>query len=185
VSVSGSPPTKSEGITLRKGMPNLKPSLELGPQLNIKLSDPAHKAMNLSLRLPLRQGISLESKPQNVGLTFSPNLNLDIPNPLGLEGANFGVVVGPIFTSKKQNDYFYTVDSVYATALRPAYAAKSGYAGSQLTIGLSRRMGDVWAGTYVRYDNLHGASFANSPLVATKNYVTAGLAVAYIFKKFD
>jgi MipA family protein len=185
VSVSGSPPTKSEGITLRKGMPDLKPSLEIGPQLNIRLSDPANKTYKLNLRLPLRQGVSLEGKPKNVGLTFSPNLNLDIPNPLGLAGANFGVVFGPIFTSKKQNDYFYTVESAYATAARPAYAAKAGYAGTQLTIGLSRRMGDVWAGAYVRYDNLGGASFVNSPLVATKNYATAGLAIAYIFKKFD
>ncbi len=184
VSVSGSPPTKSEGIELRKGMPNLKPSLEFGPQLNVRLSDPSDKTWKLNLRLPLRQGISLQSKPKNVGLTFSPNLNLDIPNPLGLSGANFGVVVGPIFTSKKQNDYFYTVDSLYATTTRPAYQAKGGYAGSALTVGLSRRMGDVWAATYVRYDNLGGATFANSPLVATKNYVTAGVAVAYIFKQF-
>jgi MipA family protein len=184
VSVSGSPPTKSEGIELRKGMPNLKPSLEFGPQLNIRLSDPNDKSVKLNLRLPLRQGISLESKPKNVGLTFSPNLNLDIPNPLGLSGANFGVVFGPIFTSKKQNDYFYTVDSAYATSTRPAYQAKGGYAGTALTVGLSRRVGNVWAATYARYDNLGGASFANSPLVATKNYVTAGVAVAYIFKQF-
>ncbi len=184
VSFSGSPPTKSEGITLRKGMPNLKPSFEFGPQINVRLSDPNNKTVKLNLRLPLRQGITLQTKPKNVGLTFSPNLNLDVANPFGLEGANFGVVAGPIFTSKKQNDYFYTVDSEFATTTRPAYQAKSGYAGSALTVGLSRRMGSVWAGTYVRYDNLNRATFAESPLVATKNYVTAGIAVAYIFKQF-
>jgi MipA family protein len=184
VSLSGSPPTKSTEIALRKDMPDLKPSVEIGPQLNVLLSSPANKSTTLKLRVPLRQGMTLESNPKNAGLTFSPNLNLDIVNPFGLSGANLGFVVGPIFTSQKQNDYFYTVAAPYATAARPAYQARSGYAGSQFLVSLSRRMGDVWIGSYVRYDNLRGAVFADSPLVATRNYVTAGIAVSYIFAKF-
>jgi MipA family protein len=184
VSLSGSPPTKSTEIALRKDMPDLKPSVEIGPQLNVLLSSPANKSTTLKLRVPLRQGMTLESNPKNAGLTFSPNLNLDIVNPFGLSGANLGFVVGPIFTSQKQNDYFYTVAAPYATAARPAYQARSGYAGSQFLVSLSRRMGDVWVGSYVRYDNLRGAVFADSPLVATRNYVTAGIAVSYIFAKF-
>ncbi len=184
VSLSGSPPTKSTEIALRKDMPDLKPSVEIGPQLNVLLSSPANKSMTLKLRVPLRQGMTLESNPKNAGLTFSPNLNLDVVNPFGLSGANLGFVVGPIFTSQKQNDYFYTVAPSYATATRPAYQARSGYAGSQFLVSLSRRMGDVWVGSYVRYDNLRGAVFADSPLVATRNYVTAGIAVSYIFTKF-
>lgn len=184
VSLSGSPPTKSTEIALRKDMPDLKPSVEIGPQLNVLLSSPANKSTTLKLRVPLRQGMTLESNPKNAGLTFSPNLNLDIVNPFGLSGANLGFVVGPIFTSQKQNDYFYTVAAPYATAARPAYQARSGYAGSQFLVSLSRRIGDVWIGSYVRYDNLRGAVFADSPLVATRNYVTAGIAVSYIFAKF-
>jgi MipA family protein len=184
ISVSGSPPTSSDGITLRKGMPDLKPSLEIGPQLNLLLSSPQDKAVSLKLRLPLRQGITLGGKPGNAGLTFSPNLNLDIANPWGVSGANLGFVAGPIFTSQKQNDYFYTVAAPYATAARPAYQARSGYAGTQLLVSFSRRMGDVWLGTYVRYDSLRGAVFADSPLVVTRSYVTAGVALSYIFAKF-
>lgn len=184
VSLSGSPPTKSTEIALRKDMPDLKPSVEIGPQLNVLLSAPANKSVTLKLRVPLRQGMTLESNPKNAGLTFSPNLNLDIANPFGVSGANLGFVVGPIFTSKKQNDYFYTVEAPYANAIRPAYQARSGYAGSQFLMSLSRKIGDVWVGSYVRYDNLRGAVFADSPLVATRNYVTAGIAVSYIFAKF-
>jgi MipA family protein len=184
VSVSGSPPTKSEGIERRRGMPDLKPSIEIGPQLNVLLTSPQDKKVALRLRLPLRQGFALTSGLKDVGLTFSPNLNLDIADPLGWPGANFGVIIGPIFTSKKQNSYFYTVDPVYATANRPAYQAGSGYAGSQFLLSISKRTGDVWAGAYVRYDYLKGASFEDSPLVATQRYVTAGVAVGYIFAKF-
>jgi MipA family protein len=184
VSVSGSPPSKSDGIERRRGMPNLKPSLEVGPQLNAFLSDPKNKDFKLKLRLPLRQGITIENQPQNVGLTFSPNLNLDIVNPWGIPGGNLGFVVGPIFTNKKQNDNFYTVATPYATASRPAYQSRSGYAGSQFLVSLSRKMGDVWVGSYIRYDSLHGAVFADSPLVASRHFMTAGVAVSYIFTKF-
>jgi MipA family protein len=184
ISVSGSPPTKSEGVDRRKGMPDLKPSLEVGPQLNALLSSPQQKGMTLKLRLPLRQGITIENQPRDVGLTFSPNLNLDIANPWGWSGTNLGFVVGPIFTSKKQNDNFYTVTSVHATTARPAYQASGGYAGSQFLVSLSRRLGDVWVGSYVRYDSLRGAVFADSPLVSTHHYLTAGFAVSYVFAKF-
>lgn len=184
ISLSGSPPTKSDGITLRRGMPDLNPSVELGPQLNILLTPPEDKAMTLKLRLPIRQGITLESKPRDAGLTFSPNLNLDISNPWGLCGGNLGFLVGPIFTNKKQNDLFYTVTPAYATTMRPAYQSRSGYAGAQFLVSLSRKMGNIWVGSYVRYDNLRGAVFAESPLVATRNFITAGFAVSYIFAKF-
>ncbi len=184
ISVSGSPPTKSEGVDRRKGMPDLKPSLELGPQLNVLLSSPQRRDMTLKLRLPLRQGITIENQPRDIGLTFSPNLNLDIANPWGWSGANLGFVVGPIFTSKKQNDNFYTVTAVHATSTRAAYQTSGGYAGSQFLVSLSRRLGDVWVGTYVRYDSLRGAVFADSPLVSTHHYLTAGFAVSYVFAKF-
>jgi MipA family protein len=184
LSISGSPPSKSEGVDRRKGMPDLKPSLEVGPQLNALLSDPQNKEFKVKLRLPLRQGITIENKPQNVGLTFSPNLNLDIANPWGIPGGNLGFILGPIFTNKKQNDNFYTVAAPYATASRPAYQSRSGYAGSQVLVSLSRKMGDVWVGSYVRYDSLRGAVFADSPLVATRSFMTAGVAVSYVFTKF-
>jgi MipA family protein len=184
ISVSGSPPTKSEGVDRRKGMPDLKPSLELGPQLNVLLSSPQLKDITLKLRLPLRQGITIENQPRDIGLTFSPNLNVDVANPWGWSGANLGFVVGPIFTSKRQNDNFYTVNAGHAAPARPAYQASGGYAGSQFLVSISRRLGDVWIGSYIRYDSLRGAVFADSPLVSTRHYLTAGFAVSYVFAKF-
>lgn len=184
VSVSGSPPTKSDGITRRKGMPDLKPSFEFGPVLSVLLTPVEDKSLTLKLRLPVRQAITLERRPQNAGLVFSPNLNLDIANPFGLSRSNFGVIVGPIFSTKRQHDYFYTVDQAYATVDRPAFESRSGYAGSQFLVSLSHRAGDIWAGAYVRYDSLKGAVFADSPLVATRHYITAGVAVSYVFGRF-
>ena len=183
-SASGSPPSKSEGIERRQGMPDLKPSLEVGPQLSLLLSPPQDKSVTLKLRLPLRQAVTLGGKPENAGVTFSPNLNWDFANPWGMAGVNLGLVVGPIFTSKKQNDYFYTISSQYATSARPAYEARSGYAGSQFLVSLSQKIGDAWLGSYIRYDSLRGAVFEKSPLVAKRDYLTAGFAVSYVFAKF-
>ena len=184
ISASGSPPIESDSVERRRGMPALKASLEIGPQLSVLLSDPGDSSMTLKLRLPLRQGITLERRPQDIGLTFSPNLNLDIPNPWGISRSNLGFLAGPIFTSQKQNDYFYSVGPGVATTDRPAYQARSGYAGAQALVSLSRKMGDWWVGGFVRYDNLHGAALEGSPLVATRSYVTAGVAVSYIFARF-
>jgi len=38
-------------------------------------------------------------------------------------------------------------------------------------------------GGFIRYDNLSGAVFDDSPLVETRHSVMAGFAVAYILKK--
>ena len=68
-----------------------------------------------------------------------------------------------------------------ATATRPAYAASGGYSGSQFLAALSKRFPTYWVGGYVRYDNLQGAAFDDSPLVARNHYLAGGVAVAWIF----
>ncbi|MCY7369876.1 MAG: MipA/OmpV family protein [Polaromonas sp.] len=184
VSASGSPPVSSDGIARRRGMPELKASLEVGPQLSVLLSDPQDSKLSLRLRLPLRQGITLERRPQDIGLTFSPNLNLDLADPWGLPRSNLGFLVGPIFTSRTQNNYFYGVAAPFASVARPAYQAGGGYAGAQALVSLSRKFGDWWVGGFVRYDNLQGAVFEGSSLVASRSYLTAGVALSYIFVRF-
>ena len=176
ISASLSPPTRSN-VPERAGMPDLKPTVELGPQLDFTLIDGKTHPVNLRLRLPVRQAFTVERSSRNAGVVFSPNLNLDVP----LGQWNLGMVAGPIFASRKQHAYFYDVAPKYASASRPAYQASSGYSGSQLLFSLSRKYRNVWLGSYVRYDSLHGAKFANSPLVAQKRYVTGGIALIGIY----
>ena len=145
-------------------------------KLRLVVQQHAHP-VNLRLRLPVRQAFTVERSPRNAGVVFSPNLNLDVP----LGQWNLGMVAGPIFASRKQHAYFYDVAPQYASASRPAYQASSGYSGSQLLFSLSRKFRNVWLGSYVRYDSLHGAKFANRPLVAQKRYVTGGIALIGIY----
>jgi len=128
----------------------------------------------------VREAITLERSPRAIGLTFSPNLNLDIG---GLPGrGNLGLLAGPLFADRRYHEYFYGVAPEFATATRPAYEAPGGYAGWRATAAFSRRFGtSAWFGAFLRYDDLHGAVFADSPLVRRQSTVTAGFGISWIF----
>ena len=37
-----------------------------------------------------------------------------------------------------------------------------------------------WVGTFLRYDNLSGATFEDSPLVKQKDYFAGGVAITWV-----
>ncbi|MEP7085234.1 MAG: MipA/OmpV family protein, partial [Betaproteobacteria bacterium] len=180
VSLNASAPVDSKDNPARQGMPDLKPTIEIGPSLDLTLWRAADRRAKLDLRLPLVSGVTIERSPQSTGWSFSPRVNLDLQDPAGMAGWNLGLVAGPIFGDRKQHQYFYSVAQQYATADRPAYEARRGYAGTQLIAALSKRFPSFWVGGFVRYDTLHGAVFNDSPLVKRDNYLAGGIAVAWI-----
>jgi outer membrane scaffolding protein for murein synthesis (MipA/OmpV family) len=180
LSFSASPPTKSHDVAARNGMPDLKPTAEFGPQVDVTLWRSENHARFLKLRLPLRAAFTLENTPRHAGWIFSPNLNLDITDLPGLAGWNFGLVSGPFFADRKQHAFFYDIAPQQATVARPVYASGGGYSGTQFLAALSRRYEKVWIGAFARYDSLHGVVFDDSPLVKQKHFASAGLAVSWI-----
>jgi outer membrane protein len=180
-SVNLSVPVRSDGNSARAGMPSLRPALEVGPQLLADLWQSPGGRAKLQLQLPLRFAFALSSSTRDAGFIFHPRLGLDVRDFAGYRGLNAGVVVGPMFATARQHEYFYTVDPQYATALRPAYEASGGYSGMQLTLALSKRFPNYWFGGFVRADWLEGAAFDDSPLVRRKSTVAAGVAFSWIF----
>lgn len=178
LSVAATVPTRSRDNAARAGMPNLPGALEVGPNVNLELFESARGGARLDLRLPLRAAISIERSPDVIGTTFSPNLNLDLRR---LGGWNVGVLGGPLFADRRYHERYYGVDAAYATPQRPAYRAHGGYAGWRALTALSRRVGNLWVGGFVRYDSLRGAVFADSPLVRRDHEVTAGIGVSWVF----
>ena len=75
---------------------------------------------------------------------------------------------------------FRSVDPAFSTLGRPAYNAPGGYAGTQAIAALSKRFPGYWIGGFARWDTLNGAVFVESPLVKTRQYFAAGVAVAWI-----
>ena len=182
LTVSGalSPPAYSRDIHVREGMPDLRANVEVGPQLNLTLWQSENRRQELKLLVPLRAAFTLERHPKSIGWVFHPKLNVDFGGLPGLTDWNAGMQVGPLFGDRKQHQYFYGVDAANATATRPAYQAKGGFAGMQYILGVSKRYDKTWVGAFLRYDSLRGATFADSPLVRTRNYVAGGVAVSWI-----
>lgn len=180
VSMALSAPASSEDITARKGMSDLKGSFEIGPQVDVTLWRSENRARFVKLLLPLRTAITLEGSPKDIGWVFHPKLNMDITDLPGMPGWNLGMLAGPLFGDQRQHAYYYSVDSQYATPDRPAYEAKAGYAGMQYLVAFSKRFPKYWIGSFLRYDNMSGATFEDSPLMRKKDYVAGGIAITWI-----
>lgn len=180
ISLNGSVPVRSD--IARQGMPDLDPTLEIGPSLNIELFQAESKQAHVELRLPVRAVIASDfSYLRSVGWIFQPLLNMDVRNPFDQRGWNLGTAIGPIFTDRRYNQYFYGVDGQYARTDRPAYIAHGGYAGTQYVIALTKRFPAFWTSGFMKLDTLRGAAFEGSPLVKTKQYATVGFAITWIF----
>ncbi|MCL2160519.1 MAG: MipA/OmpV family protein [Betaproteobacteria bacterium] len=182
LSLSASMPVDSSNSGPRRGMPDLHPTVELGPSLVFNLWRNKARGQRLDLRLPVRAAYTVRGGIRYAGLVAAPALSYNAPLS-GLPGWNLGAQAGPIFANARQHRYFYEVKPRYATPERPAYSASGGYSGSQFTVSLSKRFDRFWVGSFVRYDTLHGAAFVDSPLVERKNAWTGGMGMAWIFGK--
>lgn len=180
LSGAASLPVDSSRNAARTGMPDLEPSLEFGPSLQIALWRAQDRRDVLALRLPLRAAFTVEGSPRAIGWVATPHLNLDLAGHGALSGWNLGMLAGPIYGSKRQHQYFYGVAPQFATATRPAYDAPGGYAGLQFLAAASRRFDGFWMGAFVRADTLRGAAFAASPLLKRDTYVAAGVGIAWV-----
>ena len=169
-------PVDSNENRARQGMPDLDAILEVGPRFQWALYDSPDKRLRLRFGAPIRAAINL-SDAGNEGWFFAPYFQVRYYS--NMETA---LSIGPMWASEKFHDYYYQVDSTYATADRPAYDAKAGYSGFRITLTNSQRISKhyLWGG-FLRYDSLSGAEFENSPLVRQKDAFFAGFAISYIF----
>lgn len=178
--VNGSIPVSSVRNHARQGMPSLSGAIEMGPALEVHFYRSDEDRVRLKMRVPVTYGVTLGHDIGTDGWQASPNLNLDIRSVAGLTGWNLTMLAGPIYGTRKRHAYFYDVAPQYATAERPAYQATAGYSGAQFIAGLSKRYERTWVGAFMRYDNLNGAVFRDSPLVKTRSYLAGGVAVAWV-----
>ncbi len=184
-SLGASVPARSRGDSAREGMPDLNALVEIGPSLDLHLWNSDADRVQVDLRLPVRAAFTLTLPPRDVGWVAAPHFNLDVRNVWGSPGWDLGVLAGPLFASQRYNRYFYAVAPAYATALRPAYDPPPGYAGTEITLALSRRFPIFWVGGFLRYQNLAGAVFANSPLIQSHSDVAGGVGIAWIVGHSD
>lgn len=180
VSVNGSVPVTNNGA--RQGMPDLDPTLEIGPAINFRLLETESNEAQLEFRLPMRYVLGSDfTYLRGVGWMVHPQLNLDVQNVFDQQGWNLGMAVGPLYGDRRYSEYFYGVEPIYARVDRPTYSASGGYAGSQFVAALTKRFPKMWVSGFVKWDTLRGASFEYSPLVRDKQFATTGFAITWVF----
>ena len=168
----------------RSGMPDLKPTVQMGPSVNLHLFRSEDAKVKLDLRMPVEAALSVQASPHLVGWTFTPKLNLDLADPIGIPLSNIGTLVGPQFADHRYHHYLYSVDAQYATPSRPEYHATAGYARNAIRDGdPTKRFPKFWVGAYMRYDVLSGAAFEDSPLVQRRSYWAGGIGFAWILHR--
>ncbi len=177
LSAALAPPVNSEDNRARKGMPDLDPVFELGPRAEIVLYQAEDESFRVRLAFPFRQAFATTfTHTKSIGWVFSPNIQLYLNHQWDAR-----LTLGPVWTSEAFHDYFYEVAPAYARAGRPAYNAPGGYSGFRTSLSSGRRHKKLWYGAFVRYDNLSGAVFNDSPLVKRNSSFIAGVALISIF----
>jgi outer membrane scaffolding protein for murein synthesis (MipA/OmpV family) len=184
VSVNGSIPVDSDDNEARRGMPDLDPTLEIGPSLEVELLRTGDGSIGVELRLPARTVVATDfSSFRNRGWVFQPLISVDLRDAALGPGWKASLAAGPMWGDKRYHNTYYGVPPEFATAQRPAYRAEGGYAGGQFLATASRRFQHWWVGAFARWDTLSGAVFEDSPLVRQKHSFAAGIAFTRPLKR--
>lgn len=164
----------------RRGMPEIDPSVELGPSFNIAL-DGNILDDGWLLRLPLRSVFTVSSQGiEPIGYVFNPKVTYVHDNKKN--GWRFSTSLGVTYASEKYHDYYYAVEAQYVLPDRSEYDAKAGFSGYYFKTSVGRKSGDWRYGMSLRYDNLSNTDFSeNSPLVERDDYVAVSFLLARYF----
>ena len=179
----GTLPANSNRANGRENMPDLDLTFSVGPSFDWILSDPRNRASRLRFRLPVRAAFAASFHTfKSLGWVVEPQLVYD-HRWLVNDDNSWSVTLraGPRFAGNRYNDYYYRVKTKYAVAGRRAYDASAGYSGTQASVGLVHQRGRLSLGSYASLDYLAGATFADSPLVATEQSYRVGAYVAWYF----
>jgi outer membrane protein len=183
LSLAGSFNANSEDNEARAGMPDLDYIFELGPQLKLRLSKfefEQHGNAELFLNLQARAVFSTDfSGINNRGYVFQPVLSYRQRGWLSEKTAlSFSLL--PTWATEKLHDYFYQIESDFVTDQRPAYNAKGGYLGTDLSIGLSfNATEDIRIFTFARVSLHSGSANEESPLFREKSTFSYGVGMVW------
>lgn len=166
----------------RENMPHLGSTMELGPSINIRLSSDSMQN-GWRLQLPWRAIFSVAADRNGyVGSIFQPQLVYH----KYFTDWTLRYRTGLLFGSDTYHDYYYSVAQQFVTDNRTYYDAHGGYSGLTNEVSLSRpiKINEMHTrlAFLIRYDDLHGVNYDNSPLFKTKSVVRAGFAFIWVMK---
>lgn len=181
-SASASLPGDGSQESVRRGMPDLLPTFEIGPALDVTLGE---RGGTWHLDLPLRAVAAADlDHARGIGWLAAPGLRVE--NSWERRGWKIEseARAGPLWASRQYHQYFYGVAPRFATPDRPAYEARSGYSGARTAVYLGLRRGAWRIGAGVTHDWLDGAVMSDSPLVQTRHGTVVAIGVFYSWWTF-
>lgn len=180
LSAAGSLPVDSDDVPLRDGMPDLNPSIELGPALIVEL--PCWRNWTCLQETQARGVVASDfSQVDTIGWTLHPRINLRRNAPVTQRHRHeFEFTAGPVYATRRYHEYFYAVPDEYATEQRPAYQARSGFSGWRFSLTHVYKFGNIGIYSYAAYDNLRDSAFVDSPLLETKDYILGGIMMRWV-----
>ncbi len=172
-------PVDSAENQARQGMGDIDFVAEVGPALRYTLLRNSVGHRTFSVEIPLRAALQSNLRYLDYeGWRINPRLRAQrYSGPWRLSAW-----AGFYWNSGAYNTLYYGVSEEEATEQRRAYRADSGYGGWALSASLSYRQQGWWVGGFFRWYDIHGASFADSPLALQHSNAGFGLAAAWIFK---
>jgi len=178
ISLAGSLPASPDDNSAREGMPQLDPTIEVGPSLNALIWQSKNQNTRLSVEFPVRLALSVNTSNFNLkdrGLTFAPVVSIK-HNYADWKGE---LAFGSSYASRRYHNYFYTVADEYATATRSVYQATKGNSGSHITLSMSKHFEKLSVIGFARFDWLSKATFIDSPLIERNNNLNIGFIVTW------
>jgi outer membrane protein len=174
----------SDHDSLRKGMDDLGPIFEVGPMFRYYLWKSKDGTHFLNFEMPYRAVYATDLKTvQHVGYYSIPYLTLISKASPDTFHFSTEFSAGVSYGSGNYHDYFYGVSENDVTAQRPHYTGVRGYSGFQLAAVVSRRFDNFLVTPFIRYDNLEGVAFQNSPLFKNRHYTQFGVALIWYFQQ--
>lgn len=182
MSLSGAIPVDNDRSSAREGMDDLDFIGEIGPALQYhfrgdRLSDNA-----LYLSMPFRGAISTDfTQASYRGYTFNPRMIWRNAYQFETHLIRSQWSAGFRSASSHMHDYIYGVDAQFAREDREEYQGKIGYGGLTVSYNASVYFDDYMLAGFVRYGNVVGASFKDSPLVRQNSSFLFGVAWIHLF----
>lgn len=184
MSASASLPSGDSQDSLRRGMPDLLPTFEIGPSLDWRFSEAGG---HWDLRLPIRAVAAADfSEFEGIGGLSYPHLRFSRDRQsFGNWELEAAAGLGALWATRRYHQYFYRVEPQFATPERAAYDPPGGYSGARATAYLGLRRGPWRIGLGLTQDALAGAAFRDSPLVETEHSTVIAVGIFYSMRTYQ
>ena len=182
LSLGGAFKVDSDKSQARKGMDDLDFMLEVGPALHYYFLGDRSKDNAMFIELPVRQALSTDfSQIHGRGFSINPRIIWRRGYMIGPYEVRPELSFGLRNGNEQHHNYIYGVGNEFATEQRAQYAANSGYGGWQAGYSTAVLWNNWLVAGFMRYSNINGAAFTDSPLVKQTDNVLVGLAAAMLF----